>query len=245
MAKQKGNLKLVGTIGDLTFYQDENGEFIVKKKRKKTGKRNKSKSGVKAQRTQFGTAAQYSSLLYQSIARFRRNSCDRNMISRINLLFFQLLNLDEDHQKGKRRIASALKHPESVELIRRFKFRKNYSFNSILQTNYELNESSEQILLTNVVPNIHFKSPKYATHVGLKCATLWIDFEKPNFEIKESDEVNLLLDETVQDITFPINSTEKKTGHVFHLLKVNYFKEINGVQETLLNESFNCMGFVV
>ena len=245
MAKQKGNLKFVGTIGELTCYQDENGEYIVKKRRKKSGKRKKAKSGVKAQRTQFGTASQYSSLLYKSIACFRQNSCDRNMIGRINLLFFQLLNLDEDHQKGKRRIASALKHPESIELIRRFKFRKNYSFNSILQTCIYKHEETNQIRLTNIIPNVTFKSPRYATHVVLKCATLWIDFEKFTYDIHESKEVDLLLNDTQLDLFFPLNIDKNKDGHVFHLLKVNYYKEEKGKRDTLLNESFNCMGFVV
>ena len=75
MAKQVGDIKIIGTIGDVCFYKME-GNYYARMKTSLTGKRfwkDKAFAGSRRSCTHFGKANQLASKVYRSLAKEKRS----------------------------------------------------------------------------------------------------------------------------------------------------------------------------
>lgn len=130
MAKQRGNIKLKGTLGDITFYKSQDGYLA------------REKGGVAAdwiandpnfQRTrengeEFGSAGKAGKMLRTSIRALLQNTADGRMVGRHTHAMVKVIQADTTSIRGKRNVIDGMSELlegfeiKAVETFSRFIF---------------------------------------------------------------------------------------------------------------------------
>lgn len=122
MAKQKGIIKLEGTIGGVTFYKSKDGYLA------------KEKSGVPADRiandpafqrtrengAEFGRAGKAGKILRNALRALLQNTADSRMVSRLTTEFIKVIREDATNPRGERNVIDG-----ESELLEGFDFNVN------------------------------------------------------------------------------------------------------------------------
>src|SRR6478609_8220348 len=102
MARQKGIIKLKGTIGDITFYKTQDGHLA----REKGGvDASRIKNDPAFQRTiengsEFGRAGKAGKMLRTALRTFLMNSADSRMVSRLTQAMVKVSQADSVSERG-------------------------------------------------------------------------------------------------------------------------------------------------
>ena len=119
MARQKGIIKLKGTIGDITFYKTKDGHLA----REKGGvDASRIKSDPAFQRTrengaEFGRAGKAGKILRTSLRSMLINSADSRMVSRLTQAMVKVIQADVTSVRGLRNVIDG-----EAELLAGFEF---------------------------------------------------------------------------------------------------------------------------
>jgi hypothetical protein len=106
MARQKGIIKLDGTIGDITFYKSQDGYLA------------REKGGVEASRiandpafartrengAEFGRAGKAGKMLRTAFRALLQNTADPRMVSRLTADFVKVIQADATNDRGQRNV---------------------------------------------------------------------------------------------------------------------------------------------
>ena len=119
MARQKGIIKLKGTIGDITFYKTQDGHLA----REKGGiEASRIASDPAFQRTrengsEFGRAGKAGKLLRTALRPLLLNSADGRMVSRLTQQMVKVIQMDAVSERGLRNVIDG-----EIELVLGFEF---------------------------------------------------------------------------------------------------------------------------
>jgi hypothetical protein len=119
MARQKGIIKLKGTIGDITFYKTQDGHLA----REKGGiDANRIASDPAFQRTrengsEFGRAGKAGKVLRTALRALLLNSADGRMVSRLTQAMVKVIQADMVSERGLRNVIDG-----EVDLLVGFEF---------------------------------------------------------------------------------------------------------------------------
>ena len=119
MARQKGIIKLKGTIGDITFYKTQDGHLA----REKGGiEASRIASDPAFQRTrengsEFGRAGKAGKLLRTALRPLLLNSADGRMVSRLTQQMVKVIQMDAVSDRGLRNVIDG-----EIELVLGFEF---------------------------------------------------------------------------------------------------------------------------
>ncbi len=119
MAKQKGIIKLKGTIGDITFYKTQDG-FLAREKGGVEGTRIANDPNFQRTREngeEFGTAGKAGKMLRNSLRALLQNTADGRMVSRLTQAMVKVLQADLTSVRGKRNVIDG-----EAELLESFEF---------------------------------------------------------------------------------------------------------------------------
>src|SRR5258705_6186721 len=122
MAKQRGIIKLEGTIGGITFYKSQDGYLA------------KEKSGVPADRiandpafqrtrengAEFGRAGKAGKVLRTALRALLQNTADSRMVSRLTTELIKVIQEDATNPRGERNVIDG-----EAEFLQGFEFNKN------------------------------------------------------------------------------------------------------------------------
>src|SRR5215831_4181203 len=106
MAKQKGIIKLKGTIGDITFYKTQDGHLA----REKGGiDADRIKNDPAFQRTrengsEFGRAGKAGKVMRTALRTMLLNSADGRMVSRLTQQMMKVIQADTTSERGQRNV---------------------------------------------------------------------------------------------------------------------------------------------
>src|SRR5215831_13511886 len=106
MARQKGIVKLKGTIGDITFYKTQDGHLA----REKGGiDASRIKNDPAFQRTrengsEFGRAGKAGKVLRTALRTVLMNSSDSRMVSRLTQQMVKVIQADKTSDRGQRNV---------------------------------------------------------------------------------------------------------------------------------------------
>ena len=129
MARQKGIIKLKGTIGDISFYKTQDGYLA------------REKGGVDAariandptfQRTrengaEFGTAGKAGKMLRIAIRSLLKNIADNRLVGRLTQEMVKVVKADTTNPRGQRNVIDG-----EAELLQGFEFNRNGKLGSTL-----------------------------------------------------------------------------------------------------------------
>ena len=246
MAKQKGIIKLEGTIGDITFYKSQDGYLA----REKGGiDANRIASDPAFQRTrengnEFGAAGKAGKMLRVALRALLQNTADNRMVSRLTQEMVKVVQADAINARGERNVIDG-----EAELLEGFEFNKNGKLGTALYAPFAAVINRVTGLLNvdipSYVPVNMISAPGGTTHYKIISAGAEIDFENETFVIDNNNSAILPWDSVVTTALNLSNAVTANSTHpLFMALGIEFYQEINGVKYTLKNGAFNALALV-
>ncbi|WP_309613667.1 hypothetical protein [Flavobacterium sp.] len=246
MARQKGIIKLKGTIGDITFYKTQDGHLA----REKGGiDASRIKSDPAFQRTrengsEFGRAGKAGKLLRTALRPLLLNSADGRMVSRLTQAMVKVIQADLVSDRGLRNVIDG-----EAELLFGFEFNIRGKLGTSLYAPYvgTIDRVTGDITvdLASFVPANMLAAPSGTSHFKIISAGAEVDFEAETFVVSTSETAILPWDVTATAAINQVNAvTPASTKPLFLALGVEFYQEINGQMYPLKNGAFNPLAIV-
>ncbi len=246
MARQKGLVKIEGTLDDITFFRRKDAYLV------------RNKGGVNKERimndpafirtrengVEFKTVAMSGKMLRESVNVFSRKAYDGTLSNRLVQLLSKVKNNDTTSLRGERQVYIGMTKAEAKQLMKGFDFNNRSSLGSVLFAPYTLDVVSGEVEIIDLVPLDMLKFPSHSTHVSFQSGFLNLNLETGESQITYSPIVNLPLDMSVSSVTLTPSAPPTGTGFKFYLLLIEFFQEVNGVQYALNNGSYNVLNLL-
>ncbi len=241
MARQKGIIKLKGTIGDITFYKTQDGHLA----REKGGiDANRIASDPAFQRTrengsEFGRAGKAGKLLRVALRPLLINSADGRMVSRLTQAMVKVIQADLVSERGLRNVIDG-----EAELLFGFEFNIRGKLGTSLFAPFvgAIDRVAGEITvdLASFVPANMIAAPSGTTHFKIVSGGAEVDFEAETFVVATSGTAILPWDATATAAINQVNAvTPASTKPLFLALGIEFYQEVNGQMYPLKNGAFN------
>jgi hypothetical protein len=246
MARQKGIIKLKGTVGDITFYKSKDG-YLAREKGGVDASRIANDPNFQRTREngeEFGTAGKAGKMLRTSMRALIQNVADSRMVGRLTQEMVKVLQADLTSVRGKRNVIDG----EAV-LLQDFEFNIGSKLSTTIFAPYTaVIDRVAGTLVVNIpsfIPANMVAGPGGCTHFKLTSAGAAIDFENETFEVTTSETAALPWDVAATAVINLANAVTPNSTHpLFLALGIEFFQEVNGVQYPLKNGAFNALSLV-
>ena len=246
MARQKGIIKLKGTIGDITFYKTQDGHLA----REKGGiDASRIKNDPAFQRTrengsEFGRAGTAGKILRTALRALLLNSADGRMVSRLTQQMVKVIQADVNSDRGLRNVIDG-----EAELLTGFEFNIRGKLGTSLFAPFvaSIDRVTGQIKVTvpSFIPINMIAAPSGTTHFKIISAGAEIDFEEETFVVENSETGILPWDAAASMVVDQTNIvTPASTKPLFLALGIEFFQEVNGQMYPLKNGAYNPLALV-
>ena len=241
MARQKGIIKLKGTIGDITFYKTQDGHLA----REKGGiDASRIASDPAFQRTrengsEFGRAGKAGKLLRTAFRPLLLNSADGRMVSRLTQRMVKVIQADLISDRGLRNVIDG-----EAELLFGFEFNIRGKLGTSLFAPFVATidrvAGEIKVDIVSFVPGNMIAAPSGTTHFKIISGGAEVDFETETFVVSNSETAILPWDNTATAAISQTNAvTANSTKPLFLAVGVEFYQEINGQMYPLKNGAFN------
>jgi hypothetical protein len=234
---------LKGPLDGMTFYKGKDGYLV------------RTKGGVSKTRIQndpafirtrengneFGESAKSGKVLRQALTPLLADVKDSTLTARMMKIMTQIKNEDTTSIRGNRNVANGLSTSEGKMLLKAFDFNSQAKLNTVLLTDYQLDNTTGEVSIVNFNPLQQMNVPGGATHVNFSSGLLHLDITSDEKELQTSNVVNLPINGSPSDVNLLPASIPSGSGQLFYLLKISFFQEINAVQYPLNNGSYNIL----
>ena len=247
MARQKGIIKLKGTIGDITFYKTQDGHLA------------REKGGIEASRiandpafqrtrengSEFGRAGKAGKLMRTAFRGALLKAADGRMVSRLTQRMIKVIQADSTSDRGLRNVIDG-----EAELLFGFEFNIRGKLGTSLFAPFvaDIDRVAGEIKvdLPSFVPLNMIAAPGGTTHFKIISAGAEIDFEEETFIVENSETAILPWDITPTAVISQVNAvTANSTKPLFLVLGVEFYQQINGQMYSLKNGAFNPLSVVI
>jgi hypothetical protein len=246
MAKQKGIIKLKGTIGDITFYKTKDG-YVAREKGGIDANRIANDPAFQRTRengSEFGRAGKAGKTLRLALRTLLLNSSDSRMVSRLTQTMIKVIQADQTNDRGLRNVIDG-----EAELLRGFDFNITGKLGTTLFAPFvggidrvtgEITVDLEPFLPANMIA-----APSGTTHFKIISAGAEIDFEAETFVVSSSETAVLPWDSAPTAVINHLNMvTPNSTKPLFLALGVEFYQGVNGKMYPLKNGSYNPLALV-
>jgi hypothetical protein len=246
MAKQKGIIKLDGTIGGITFYKSQDG-YLAREKGGVSGERIATDPNFQRTREngeEFGRAGKAGKLLRTAIRAMLQNSADSRMVSRLTQKMVEVIQADATNPRGQRNVIDG-----EAELLEGFEFNINGKLGTTLYAPYNTTidrvAGTLAVSIPSFVPLNMLAAPGGATHFKLVSAGAEIDFENETFVMDSQASAILPWDATATAVVNLSNAvTANSTKPLFLALGIEFYQEVNAQMYPLKNGAYNPLALV-
>ncbi len=244
MAKQKGIIKLDGTIGGITFYKSTQDGYLAREKGGVSA--DKIANDPAFQRTrengeEFGRAGKAGKLLRNSIRAMLQNASDSRMVSRLTQKMVEVVQEDAVNPRGQRNVIDG-----EAELLEGFEFNISGKLGTTLYAPYT--STIDRVAGTLVVsipafvPLNMIAAPGGSTHFKIVSAGAEVDFENETFIVATSETAVLPWDTTATAVINLSNAVTANSTHpLFLALGIEFYQEVNGQMYPLKNGAYNAL----
>ncbi len=241
MARQKGIIKLKGTIGDITFYKTQDGHLA----REKGGiDASRIASDPAFQRTrengsEFGRAGKAGKLLRTALRPLLINSADGRMVSRLTQAMVKVIQADLVSDRGLRNVIDG-----EAELLFGFEFNIRGKLGTSLYAPFvaTIDRVAGEITvdIASFIPSNMIAAPSGTTHFKIISGGAEVDFEAETYVVATSETAILPWDATPTAVINQVNAvTAASTKPLFLALGIEFYQQINGTMYPLKNGAFN------
>ena len=246
MARQKGIIKLDGTIGGITFYKSQDGYLA----REKGGvSADKIANDPNFQRTrengeEFGRAGKAGKLLRNAIRAMLQNASDSRMVSRLTAEMVKVIQEDVTNVRGLRNVIDG-----EAELLEGFEFNISGKLGTTIYTPFTATiDRVAGTLTANIpafVPINMIAAPGGSTHFKIVSTGAEIDFENETFVMDAQATGVLPWDATATAVINLVNAVTANSTHpLFLALGIEFYQEVNGQMYPLKNGAYNALALV-
>jgi len=246
MAKQKGIIKLEGTIGGVTFYKSQDG-YLAKEKGGVPADRIANDPAFQRTRengAEFGAAGKAGKVLRNALRALLQNASDSRMVSRLTTELVKVIQEDATNPRGERNVIDG-----EAELLGGFEFNKNGKLGTTLYAPFTAAIDRVAGTLTANLPAFiplnMIAAPSGTTHYRIISAGAEVDFENEVFVVDAKDSGILPWDANATAIINLVNAVTANSAHpLFLALGIEFYQEVNGVKYPLKNGAFNALALV-
>lgn len=246
MARQKGIIKLDGTIGGITFYKSQDG-YLAREKGGVPADRIKNDPAFQRTRengSEFGRAGKAGKVLRTAIRAMLQNASDSKMVSRLTTEMVKVIQADVTNTRGQRNVIDG-----EAELLTGFEFNINGKLGTTLYAPYTATidrvTGALSVSIPSFVPLNMIAAPGGTTHFKVVSAGAEIDFENETFVMDSSSSAVLPWDTTATAVlNLTNNVTANSTDPLFLVLGIEFYQEVNGSQYPLKNGAYNALALV-
>jgi hypothetical protein len=246
MARQKGIIKLDGTIGGITFYKSQDGYLA----REKGGvSADKIANDPNFQRTrengeEFGRAGKAGKLLRNAIRAMLQNASDSRMVSRLTAEMVKVIQEDVTNVRGLRNVIDG-----EAELLEGFEFNISGKLGTTIYAPFTATiDRVAGTLTANIpafVPINMIAAPGGSTHFKIVSTGAEIDFENETFVMDAQATAVLPWDATATAVINLVNAVTANSTHpLFLALGIEFYQEVNGQMYPLKNGAYNALALV-
>ncbi|MCU0359761.1 MAG: hypothetical protein MUF75_03425 [Bacteroidia bacterium] len=246
MARQRGIIKLKGTIGDITFYKTQDGN-LAREKGGVDGDRIANDPAFVRTRengAEFGSAASAGKLLRDAIRPMLMSAGDNRVASRLTKVMTDVKNEDTTSARGLRNVGVAIVNPTAKAFLKGFNFNIRAILGAILFKPYNFTAGTGVITIGGLVPINDIAFPSGATHMTVRGAWARVDFATGQSEVQQTNAINVPIDATPNNMVLTPAAIPVGPGTDLHLLQIEFFQEVNGVQYSLKNGAYNALAIV-
>lgn len=246
MARQRGIVKLDGTIGDITFHRSKDG-YIAKQKTSLNGKRIATDPAFQRTRengAEFGRAGNAGKVLRNAFRSQLQKVSDSKMVSRLTREMVRVLQADTVSTRGQRNVLDG-----ELEMLEGFDFNVNAKLPTTLYAPYTatINRVTGDcsVSIPAFIPSDMVAAPAGTTHFNIFAAAAEIDFEQESGMALVQVTAVLPWNQVATAVinlanALPANSTKP----LFLGLGIEFLQEVNGQFYSLKNGAFNAMALV-
>jgi hypothetical protein len=236
MAKQKGIVKLVGTLGELNFYERK-GKPVVRQAgggfTSEAVKKGANMVRVRENAGEFGTVSRAKKLVRMGLHPFLKDVKDVTLHGRMMTLFQTVKALDTESLRGQRLFEKGLATPYGRQLVLDFDLTPKRA-GMLLPSHGTFDAAAQSYTLPTLLPKT-LKMPKGATGLQVSLGVLHVDFAEATFKFQSSAPAFLDPNAPSTTITLTPEPLPLGTGVHFAALQVRYYQEVNG-SRFLLND---------
>lgn len=246
MVKQKGIIKLDGTIGGITFYKSQDG-YLAREKGGVSGDRIANDPNFQRTREngeEFGRAGKAGKLLRNSIRAMLQNASDSRIVSRLTQKMVEVIQEDATNPRGQRNVIDG-----EAELLEDFEFNISGKLGTTLYAPYTSTidrvAGTLAVNIPSFVPLNMIAAPGGATHFKIVSAGTEIDFENETFVVSTNETAVLAWDTTASAVINLSNAVTANSTHpLFLALGIEFYQEVNGQMYPLKNGAYNALALV-
>jgi hypothetical protein len=246
MAKQNGLVKLLGTVGDMTYYKSKDG-YMAKEKTVISAERIASDpkfNRTRENNAEFGNACTSGKTLRHSLNTVLKNARDGRMVSRLSKTMMQVIKSDAVSARGQRTVATG-----DLQLLKGFEFNGGAVFSSTFYAPYTVNIDRVAGNISISIPPFSPMSavivPQGATHFELIAGAAAIDFAAQTFESAATQTAPIAWDaNTTAQTTLSLSIPKASTLPLFVALGIQFYQVVNGSQYPLTDKSFNALSLI-
>lgn len=246
MAKQKGIIKIDGTIGDITFFRSQDG-YIAKEKTSLKGSRIATDPAFQRTRennTEFGHAGKAAKTLRNAIRTLLLHAKDSRVTARLTKQMMKVLQADTTSTRGQRNVIDG-----EAELLQGFDFNINAKLETTLFVPYTATidraAGSLSVSIPSFIASEKISAPDGTTHFNLVSLGAEIDFEEETFKTDGHESGMLPWTAAPTALLNMANMVTANSTHpLFLLLGIQFYQLVNGIHYPLKNESFNALTIV-
>ncbi|MCW3074295.1 MAG: hypothetical protein JWP69_1364 [Flaviaesturariibacter sp.] len=246
MAKQKGIIKLDGTISDITFLKTRDG-YLAKEKSSVSAERIASDPAFQRTRengAEFGRAGKAGKLLRHAFRAVLQNASDARMVGRLTKDMVRVIQADATNARGLRNVIDG-----EAELLEGFEFNADSPLNTTVYapivTSINRVTGAISVSLDSFVPANMIAAPSGTTHYRLTAMAAAIDFEGQRFDVDSADSNPLAWNASPSaSLNLTMSLPAASTHPLFVVLGAAFYQDVNGVQYPLKNGAFNALALV-
>ena len=243
MARQKGILKLEGTIGDITFYKSKDG-FLARGKGGVEGSRIANDPNFQRTRengSEFGAAGKAGKVLRTALRALLQNTSDSRMVSRLTTEMLKVIKADTTSERGQRNVIDG-----EAELLEGFEFNIGGKLGTTLFAPFtgtiDRAAGSLVINIPSFVPLNMVAAPNGSTHFKIISGGAAVDFENEKFEAENQETALIAWDSNATEaIALTSNVAANNTHPMFLVLGIEFYQDVNGYKYPLKNGAYNAL----
>lgn len=246
MAKQKGIIKLEGTIGDITFFKSKDG-YVAREKSGPTADQIANDPVFERTREngkEFGRAGKAGKILRNAIRSLIQNAADSRAVSRLTKEMMKVVKADATNARGLRNVIDG-----ETELLEGFDFNINAKMGTTLYAPYTVTIDRVTGVMTLNLPPFApanmVAAPAGATHFKIVSAGSEIDFEQDVHTTEVHESAVLPWDTNATTLMNVAHAVTANSSHpLFFVLGIQFFQDVNGVKYPLKNGAYNALSIV-
>lgn len=246
MARQRGVIKIDGTIDDLTFYKTSDGYLV------------RTRGGVSADRiatdpafartrengAEFTRAGKASKLLRTVFRTQLQNARGKRTPSRLTQELMRVIHADASSTRGMRNVKDGV-----LSLLLDFDFNDRSQLGSVLFADYTaaINRASgaATVNLPDVVPVNDIVAPAGATHFIVHAAAAEIDFVGELYTVvSDATELKTYDATTMAAQVLTCNLPPASTQDLVLIMGIEFFQKVNNEYYSLKNGGYNALTVV-